>query len=86
MEVLILIPIVFIFGFVLGRRSRHFPLQNMGQAAVMRFFLRKEARRHLLDRRICLRDARKCEIIYNLPPLSEENLDAWIDARKEWPL
>lgn len=85
MEGIVLIPLVFVLGFIFGRKSRHFPLQDMGQASVMRFFLRKEARRHLLDRRTCLRDARRVEIIYNLPPLDESNLDAWIDARKEWP-
>lgn len=82
---LILLPVAFIFGIIIGRRSRRYPLQNADQAATLQFFLAKEIWRHWKDIRRARRDVRRIEDEFGVCHIGETNLDAWIDARKEWP-
>jgi len=68
--------------FVMGRRSRRYPLRNEDQAAALRYFLYKEIFRHRLDIRRAKKDIRVLEREWGIQGPAPPGMDAWIETRK----
>jgi len=69
--------------FIMGRRSRKYPLRDLIEAEIMYYFINKEEYRHLKDIRVCRKDKRRLRKAFpDLRVPEGRDMEAWIEAKK----